>query len=72
MNTCSIMAVLPNEKNLSEHILVLNRVDVNKILNSPLKTTQRIKVRKIDCIYTECRPSVKSFDCFYRFLVYML
>lgn len=42
------MAVLPdnkNDKNLSNHILLLNRIDIQNILNLPLKATQRIKVR---------------------------
>jgi len=41
------MAVLQdntNDKIMSDHILVLNRIDIKDILNLPLKTTQRIKV----------------------------
>ncbi|VVC35347.1 WD40/YVTN repeat-like-containing domain,Zinc finger, RING-type,Zinc finger, RING/FYVE/PHD-type,WD40- [Cinara cedri] len=41
------MAVLQdninNNRNLSDHILVLNRIDVTNIFNLPLKATQRIK-----------------------------
>uniref|UniRef100_A0A2H8TP86 Hermansky-Pudlak syndrome 5 n=1 Tax=Melanaphis sacchari TaxID=742174 RepID=A0A2H8TP86_9HEMI len=40
------MAVLQdhtNDKNMPDHILLLNRIDIKNILNSPLKTTQRIK-----------------------------
>lgn len=43
----SIMAVLQNnknDKNLSNHILLLKRVDIKNILNLPLKATQRVKV----------------------------
>lgn len=42
------MAVLQdnkNDENLSNHILVLNRVNIKNIINLPLKATQRIKVR---------------------------
>lgn len=41
------MAVLEdhiNEKNMPDHILVLNRIDIKNIVNLPLKATQRIKV----------------------------
>lgn len=41
------MAVLQdniNDKNMPDHILVLNRIDIKNILNLPLKATQRIKV----------------------------
>lgn len=41
------MVVLQDNKranNLSNDILVLNRVNIQNILNSPLKATQRIKV----------------------------
>jgi hypothetical protein len=33
-----------NDKNLSNHLLLLNRVDIKNILNLPLKATQRVKV----------------------------
>lgn len=52
------MAVLQdnkNDENLSNNILLLNRVNVKNIINLPLKATQRIKVRynlyKYDEIY---------------------
>lgn len=38
------MAVLEEDKNVSEHVLVLNRIDIQNTINSPLKSTQRIKV----------------------------
>lgn len=41
------MAVLQdntNDKNVPDHILVLNRIDIKNIINLPLKATQRIKV----------------------------
>jgi len=48
------MAVLQehiNEKNMPDHILVLNRIDIKNIVNLPLKATQRIKVSNS---YTNC------------------
>jgi len=41
------MAVLQDhitDKNMPDHILVLNRIDIKNIVNLPLKATQRIKV----------------------------
>lgn len=32
-----------NDKNMPDHILMLNRIDIKNILNLPLKATQRIK-----------------------------
>lgn len=48
------MVVLQDNKranNLSNDILVLNRVNIQNILNSPLKATQRIKVGIVYCKY---------------------
>lgn len=61
------MAVLQENKNLPDHILVLKRIDTKNVFNLPLKATQRIKVR--DMLF---KHSVNKFLIFLIFSIHVL